>query len=593
MKANKLDLSLYFVTDRDLCGGEEALLHVIEDVLLGGVTLLQLREKSLSDREFVHWGMKVKRMLRGKGVPLIVNDRLDVAQIISADGLHVGPSDIDYKSIRSLMGKDFIVGLSVESLKEVEEAEEWDVDYLAISPVFSTSTKNDTVSPFGIEGLRRACDLSRHPLVAIGGIHEKNIKSVLECGVDGVAVVSALAQSSCPKKAAAVLKEKILEEKKKKKKKKKEENQSFSSCSLSQVERLSDISEWDIVRFFERKNFKMSSVSLKKNQDFDHTSCAPSFSFGFLGDDCAVLEKNENLSYLVSTDSLVENVHFLRDTISPFDLGYKSLAVNLSDIAAMGGRPLFFFLAMSLPKSLRIDWLRSFSKGMEELSKTHRVRLAGGDTTSSSKHIFINLTVIGERETKHIKHRSQAQLGDAICVTDTLGDSRGGLKCLLEDGDLDFSFRKDKEFQRSRDYLIKKHLSPLPPISEGLWLSKHSSVHSMMDLSDGLHSDIQRIMEASGCGVRIFLDQIPVSSSFHGLCQRLKIREKEEALMGGEDYALLFTLNPKYFLEVSHSFFEVFHRPLFRLGEVVEAGLNYVDGGKTVKIQEENFSHFK
>ena len=134
-----MDLSLYFVTDRDLCGGEEALFKVIEEVLLGGVTLLQLREKSLGDREFVEWGRRVKQLLRGKNVPLIVNDRLDVAQAISAEGIHFGLSDLDVKSVRSLMGNHFIVGLSVESIEEVKRAQSLDVDYLSVSPGFCYS----------------------------------------------------------------------------------------------------------------------------------------------------------------------------------------------------------------------------------------------------------------------------------------------------------------------------------------------------------------------------------------------------------------------------------------------------------------------
>lgn len=198
------DLSLYLVTDRSLSLGRE-LEWIVEEAARGGATMVQLREKDCSTKDFVNLALKVKQRLEPYGVPLIINDRVDVALAVDADGLHIGQSDIPYDIARKLMGCNKIVGLSVENMQQVYDANTLDVDYIGISPVFSTPTKTDTAIPFGVEGVREVMAITKHPAVAIGGINIGNAKMVIESGVNGIAVVSAICSANNPFEATKEL----------------------------------------------------------------------------------------------------------------------------------------------------------------------------------------------------------------------------------------------------------------------------------------------------------------------------------------------------------------------------------------------------
>ena len=192
---------LYLVTDRALCGDRP-----LEDVVLaavkGGVSYVQLREKELSTRAFVRQARIIRHLLTPLSVPLIVNDRVDVALAVDADGVHVGQDDMPYEIARKLMGPRAIIGLSVETWRDVEEAQDLDVDYLGVSPVFQTPTKTDTKGAWGLDGLARIKAYSRHPLVAIGGLNRDNVPHVVKAGADCIAVVSALCGAPDPQVAA-------------------------------------------------------------------------------------------------------------------------------------------------------------------------------------------------------------------------------------------------------------------------------------------------------------------------------------------------------------------------------------------------------
>lgn len=195
---------LYLVTDQSLMRGRR-----IEDVVAaavqGGAQYVQLREKSLSTRDFVDAAGHIKKLLAARGVPLIINDRVDIALAIEADGVHLGQDDLPYPIARRLLGPDALVGLSVETMEDVVQAEAYDVDYLGISPIFPTTTKLDTKGSWGMEGLSEATRRSRHPLVAIGGLNVTNAAEAIRAGADAVAVVSAICAAADPKTAAAEL----------------------------------------------------------------------------------------------------------------------------------------------------------------------------------------------------------------------------------------------------------------------------------------------------------------------------------------------------------------------------------------------------
>ncbi len=200
-----LDLSLYLVTDRSLSLNRE-LEWIVEEAAKGGITVVQLREKDCSTLDFIQLAQRLKQTLSNYNIPIIINDRIDVALAADADGVHIGQSDMPYKIARQLLGPNKIIGLSVENMAQVVEANELDVDYIGISPVFSTPTKTDTAPPFGLESLAEAINKSKHPSVAIGGINKANTPDIIKTNVGGIAVVSAICSAEQPQTAAQELK---------------------------------------------------------------------------------------------------------------------------------------------------------------------------------------------------------------------------------------------------------------------------------------------------------------------------------------------------------------------------------------------------
>ena len=201
---NPFDLSLYLVTDRPLSGGRD-MAWIVREAAAGGVTMVQLREKECSTAEFIQLARELKAALAPLGIPLIINDRVDVALAVDVDGVHIGQSDMPYATARKLLGSDKIIGLSVETMDEVIAANALDVDYIGISPVYATPTKTDTLTPFGLDGVDEVMRCSRHRCVAIGGMNRDTVGEVIAHGVEGVAVVSAIVAAPSPREAAAEL----------------------------------------------------------------------------------------------------------------------------------------------------------------------------------------------------------------------------------------------------------------------------------------------------------------------------------------------------------------------------------------------------
>lgn len=197
-------LRLYLVTDATLSLGRP-LTDVVEAAVLGGVNCVQLREKHLATRDFVAQALALRPLLQGHGVPLVINDRIDVALACQADGVHLGQSDMPVEVARHLLPEHVFIGWSVETPQDVARAPNLPVDYLGVSPVFATPTKTDTLTPWGLAGLQQVRQSTALPLVAIGGIHAGNARQVLQAGADGLAVVSAICSAPSPREAAAEL----------------------------------------------------------------------------------------------------------------------------------------------------------------------------------------------------------------------------------------------------------------------------------------------------------------------------------------------------------------------------------------------------
>lgn len=295
----------------------------------------------------------------------------------------------------------------------------------------------------------------------------------------------------------------------------------------------------------------------------------PDNGFEGIGDDCAVLPIGGGESLVFTTDMLAEGVHFLRAATSARELGRKSLAVNLSDVAAMGARPVATLLSLSLPADAAGSWAEEFMEGYRELSTRFGVTLAGGDTTRSEAGVTINVTAIGRTADAHIKRRGDARPGDVVFVGGELGASGAGLRDIL-----------DGRFATPAAAI---HRDPQPQVDEGFWLGAHEEVHAMMDLSDGLASDIRHILDRSGVGAEIDLERIPVAPE----------ADLQTAACGGEDYKLLFTVDASTAERLAADFRTRFGVPLYPVGRIVETqGLVWQRDGTPQLLDWQGFRHY-
>lgn len=300
----------------------------------------------------------------------------------------------------------------------------------------------------------------------------------------------------------------------------------------------------------------------------------PDNGFEGIGDDCAVLPVGRNADgeeevLLFTADLLTEGVHFLRHATPARELGRKALAVNLSDIAAMGGRPVATLLSIALPRDAAGTWAEEFMEGYRELSERYATALVGGDTTRSESGITVNVTAIGRAPAAHVKRRSDARPDDVIFAGGELGVSGAGLRDILA-GRLDTP-------------LAAAHRNPEPQVAEGLWLGARSEVHAMMDLSDGLASDLGHILERSAVGAEVDLERIPVAAG----------SDLRTAACGGEDYKLLFTAAPDAAEELAAAFRARFGRPVHPIGRITAGReLVWIRGGRPEPLNWHGFTHY-
>jgi len=252
-----------------------------------------------------------------------------------------------------------------------------------------------------------------------------------------------------------------------------------------------------------------------------------------IGDDAALLSPSAGMQLVVSTDLLAEGVHFERSFGHLRLLGRKSLAVNLSDLAAMGARPRWFFLSLAIPAGFPLEEVEALLDGLAEQAAEHGVLLAGGDTCGSRSGLVISVTIMGEQQSELLLRRSGARPGDEIWVSGTLGDSALGLQLLQ--GNV------EKTDAAATEYVVGRHLDPTPRCSFGLALAEAGLVSAMIDISDGLLADLGHICEQSGCGAELQLGQVPCSPQFTALADAAAPLFWQLLVAGGEDYELCFT----------------------------------------------------
>jgi thiamine-monophosphate kinase len=252
-----------------------------------------------------------------------------------------------------------------------------------------------------------------------------------------------------------------------------------------------------------------------------------------IGDDAAVLRARGAADCLIiTTDMLLEDVDFRRGWLTPSQLGHKSLAVNLSDLAAMGARPRFFMVALALPPDITQNWIQAFYAGIARLARLHRATLIGGDLSRSPSGIQITITAFGEASPKHVVYRSGGHPGDLLYVTGVLGRAGAGL-ALLRQG-------RNTGRNNAEHSALRAQRTPEPRCETGVWLAQSGLANCMMDLSDGLSMDLPRLCAASGTGAAIYGDRIPVFAA----ARAWHCDPEELSLHGGEDFELLFAVSP-------------------------------------------------
>jgi thiamine-monophosphate kinase len=284
---------------------------------------------------------------------------------------------------------------------------------------------------------------------------------------------------------------------------------------------------------------------------------------------------------LVSTDALVEGIHFDLRYFSPEDLGWKALAVNLSDIAAMGGTPLYFTTSIAVPRTRNSAWVRKLYQGMFKLAGEFRVHLIGGDTCASPKGVFLDLTILGEVKPSEMVTRTGARPGDILFVTGDLGGSATGLELL----------KRHSRFAKKYPKAIHRHLRPTPRSHIGRFLASRRLASSLIDISDGLSTDLHHLSEQSGVGAVINSEKIPIAKTSGKLCTLLSKTALDYALNGGEDYELLFTVSPKLKSRIPKSFNGI---AIHEIGWITkETGRCYLlEHGRLKKLSPAGFDHF-
>jgi len=287
-----------------------------------------------------------------------------------------------------------------------------------------------------------------------------------------------------------------------------------------------------------------------------------------IGDDAAVV-KSRSKTFLLASDMLLEGVHFDLSFTTFYQLGYKTLAVNISDIFAMGGQPKYFLLNMGVPQTCALQDIKEIYRGLNSIAKKFGIAIVGGDTCASKKGLVLSGTLIGEAS--HAIMRKGAVPGDGIFVTGPPGDSAMGLELLKK------MRTKKSEIRTSHQKLIKRHLMPEPAP-----LKSTAGVTSMIDISDGLLMDLSHICDESNAGAVIYKDMVPISKELLNAAKKLRKDPLEYALKGGEDYILLFTSPAKI------------RKDAVKIGDVTGRGRYLVDSeGKRERFKAEGYEHFK
>jgi len=306
-----------------------------------------------------------------------------------------------------------------------------------------------------------------------------------------------------------------------------------------------------------------------------------------IGDDCAVIVKDKTNCLLLTTDTLVEGIHFNLDWHPPHLLGRKSGAVNLSDIAAMGGQPKGCLLSVAFPAGVP-SWFKDFLAGFAGILREHDTVLVGGDTVKGRNDIVISVTLIGEVKKKDVGYRTGARPDDKIFVSGPLGNAAAGLDFCQK------GLHNTKDTEEKWQELVRAHLDPEPLVNLGKVLVASGLVTAMMDISDGLATDLAHICTASGVGAEIQQEKLPVASTLRQAAAEQQVEVDDWILKGGEDYQLLFTVKPSDEKKLLQRVAEEMGREIFAVGRIIEGqGVYLCNQNKREEISYQGYDHFK
>lgn len=305
-----------------------------------------------------------------------------------------------------------------------------------------------------------------------------------------------------------------------------------------------------------------------------------------IGDDCAVLQPAPESELILTTDSQEEGVHYRLDWSTPEEIGWRCLAVNVSDIAAMAGRPLGAVVALSLPPDLDVAFVDGLYTGMQDLARRMACPIIGGNMTKTTGRVSVTITVLGEVPKGQAIYRSGAQPGDAIWVTGPLGGAKAGLEALL---------KPDAVRDVPTAHALACYRRPQPRLWEAQFLRQRATLHSLLDISDGLSGDLRHICEASGVGAHIEAAAVPIHDDTRRIAEALQADPLSYALHGGEDFELCFTAQTRQIEPILGDFEQQFSRSLVRVGMVrkgKEVTLRRSDGSEAV-LPTRGYDHFR
>ncbi len=298
-----------------------------------------------------------------------------------------------------------------------------------------------------------------------------------------------------------------------------------------------------------------------------------------IGDDAAVIKSSTDRYLVFTTDTLVEKVHFDLRYFTFEEVGWKAMTANLSDIAAMGGLPKYALVTIGLPQFIESEDVLSMYRGMKKIAGKYGCEIIGGDTIRSPRNLFVTIALLGEVEPGMFATRTGARKGDLICVTGNLGESQGGLEYL-------------KKYGRDNLLLVRKHLQPYPRILQARILIRSLNMTSLIDVSDGLSSELFHLIQENHLGAEVYEDKLPLSPSCKKLASILKLSPVSLALSSGEEYELLFTVGREELHKIDSTKRQV---TLSIIGEVVDQSESIrlvQSSGKVRELKKSGFVHF-